>query len=64
MAAMFTRQKMVGWMAVVFALQSYLNEPNSSITVNPDKPKQPAIFSIGMSFMALFVVSIMVYWPL
>ncbi|TGZ79639.1 hypothetical protein EX30DRAFT_372938 [Ascodesmis nigricans] len=63
MAAMFTRQKMVGWMAVVFALQSFLNEPSTSAVVDTEKPKQPAVFTLGMSGMALFVTYMPMFFP-
>lgn len=51
MAAIFTRNKMIGWVAVVFALQSWLAE-------TPEQRKTaatPAYFSVGMSFMSLVV---------
>ncbi|KAI8937557.1 hypothetical protein NX059_005273 [Plenodomus lindquistii] len=51
MAAIFTRNKMIGWVAVVFAIQSWLAE-------TPEQKKTsttPAYFSIGMSVMSLVV---------
>ncbi|CAI6335822.1 unnamed protein product [Periconia digitata] len=45
MAAIFTRNKMIGWVAVVFAIQSWLAE-------SPEQAKTsgtPAYFSVGMS---------------
>ncbi|KAL0632233.1 hypothetical protein Q9L58_008905 [Maublancomyces gigas] len=49
MAAMFTRNKMVGWSAVIFAVQGWLNETPGQLA----NGKQPAYFSVGMSVMAL-----------
>ncbi|KAH9868258.1 hypothetical protein J1614_007330 [Plenodomus biglobosus] len=51
MAAIFTRNKMIGWVAVVFAIQSWLAE-------TPEQKKTsttPAYFQIGMSAMSLLV---------
>ncbi|KAI9776030.1 MAG: Eukaryotic translation initiation factor eIF-1 [Geoglossum umbratile] len=45
MAAMFTRNKMIGWTAVVFALQNWLSESSSRKNTN----KTPAYFSVGMA---------------
>ncbi|EAT91882.2 hypothetical protein SNOG_00387 [Parastagonospora nodorum SN15] len=45
MAAIFTRNKMIGWVAVVFAIQSWLAE-------SPEQAKTsstPAYFQVGMS---------------
>lgn len=49
---MFTRNKMVGWSAVIFAVQGWLNETPGQLASG----KQPAYFSVGMSFMALAMV--------
>ncbi|CAF9912588.1 MAG: hypothetical protein GOMPHAMPRED_007701 [Gomphillus americanus] len=44
MAAMFTRNKYIGWTSVVLALQNWLSEgPNSTNST-------PAIMSLGMSY--------------
>ncbi|KAF2132256.1 hypothetical protein P153DRAFT_364687 [Dothidotthia symphoricarpi CBS 119687] len=51
MAAIFTRNKMIGWVAVVFAIQSWLAE-------TPDQKRKsttPAYYSVGMAFMSLIV---------
>ncbi|KAK4944404.1 hypothetical protein LTR66_014506 [Elasticomyces elasticus] len=51
MAAIFTRNKMIGWTAVVFALQSWLAEsPEQKRTASA-----PAYFSVGMAFMSVVV---------
>lgn len=49
---MFTRNKMVGWSAVIFAVQGWLNETPGQLASG----KQPAYFSVGMSVMALGMV--------
>ncbi|KAF2245084.1 hypothetical protein BU26DRAFT_462877 [Trematosphaeria pertusa] len=59
MAAIFTRNKMVGWVAVVFALQSWLAE-------SPEQKRTsttPAYFSVGMAFMSLLVGYIPLFLP-
>ncbi|KAJ5766518.1 uncharacterized protein N7511_004134 [Penicillium nucicola] len=56
MAAMFTRNRMIGWVAFVFSLQTWLGE-------SPDQKKNaatPAYMSVFMSLMALVVT----YFPL
>ncbi|ORY11540.1 translation initiation factor SUI1 [Clohesyomyces aquaticus] len=51
MAAIFTRNKMIGWTSVIFALQSWLAEtPEQKRTSST-----PAYFSVGMAFMSLIV---------
>ena len=53
MAAMFTRQRMIGWASVIFAIQSWLNEsPTTTIT-----GKQPALFGVAMAMLGLAIVS-------
>ncbi|RAK76702.1 translation initiation factor SU [Aspergillus fijiensis CBS 313.89] len=52
MAAMFTRNRMIGWVSFVFSLQSWLGE-------TPDQKRNastPAYMSVLMSLMALVVV--------
>ncbi|KAJ6009664.1 hypothetical protein N7499_004938 [Penicillium canescens] len=56
MAAMFTRNRMIGWVSFVFSLQTWLGE-------SPDQKKNaatPAYMSVLMSLMALVVT----YFPL
>ncbi|KAE8379216.1 translation initiation factor SU [Aspergillus bertholletiae] len=51
MAAMFTRNRMIGWVSFVFSLQNWLGE-------TPDQKKTastPAYMSVFMSLMALVV---------
>lgn len=53
MAAIFTRNKMIGWVSVLFATQSWLSEtPQQKATAST-----PAYFSVGMAILALGVVS-------
>ncbi|KAJ5594458.1 uncharacterized protein N7459_000666 [Penicillium hispanicum] len=52
MAAMFTRNRMIGWVSFIFSLQTWLAE-------SPEQKKTaatPAYMSVGMSLMALVVV--------
>ncbi|SZF05303.1 unnamed protein product [Blumeria hordei] len=64
MAAMFTRNKFVGWWisnraSVIFAVQSWLGESSET----KKKSSQPAIFSILMSVMSLFVTYLPMFIP-
>ncbi|KAI4629557.1 uncharacterized protein J4E87_002742 [Alternaria ethzedia] len=59
MAAIFTRNKMIGWVAVVFAIQSWLAE-------TPEQKKTsttPAYFQVGMSAMSLLVTYSSIFLP-
>ncbi|PWW75198.1 hypothetical protein C7212DRAFT_297432 [Tuber magnatum] len=49
MAAMFTRNKVVGWTAMIFAIQAWLSETPAQVAGG----KQPAYFGVGMSLMSL-----------
>ncbi|KAF8476182.1 hypothetical protein BDZ91DRAFT_711128 [Kalaharituber pfeilii] len=51
MAALFTRNKMIAWSALVFAVQAWLNETPAQLASG----KQPGYFSIGMSAMSVVV---------
>ncbi|KAJ5780986.1 hypothetical protein N7457_006146 [Penicillium paradoxum] len=49
MAAMFTRNRMIGWVSIVFSLQSWLGE-------SPEQKKNastPAYMSVLMSCMSI-----------
>ncbi|KAH8147375.1 uncharacterized protein LAJ45_08531 [Morchella importuna] len=59
MAAMFTRNKMIGWTAVVFAIQGWLSETPGQVASG----KQPAYFSVGMSVMALAMSYLPLFIP-
>ena len=43
---------MMGWTAVVFAIQSWLNESPAQVAAG----KQPAYFAVAMSLMSLLIV--------
>ncbi|KAF2021725.1 hypothetical protein BU24DRAFT_339939 [Aaosphaeria arxii CBS 175.79] len=51
MAAIFTRNKMIGWVAVVFSIQSWLAETAEQ----KQSSTTPAFFSVGMALMSLVV---------
>lgn len=59
MAAMFTRNKFIGWASVIFAVQSWLGESSDT----KKKSSQPAIFTILMSVMSLFVTYLPMFMP-
>ncbi|RPA84739.1 hypothetical protein BJ508DRAFT_412490 [Ascobolus immersus RN42] len=59
MVAMFTRNKIVGWTSVMFALQLWLNETPAGIAAG----KQPAYFTVGMSIMSLLMCYMNVFFP-
>ncbi|GFF27091.1 hypothetical protein IFM61606_01782 [Aspergillus udagawae] len=59
MAAMFTRNRMIGWVSFVFSLQSWLGE-------TPEQKKSaatPAYMSVLMSLMALVVTYFPIFMP-
>ncbi|GAB7353478.1 hypothetical protein MBLNU459_g3932t1 [Dothideomycetes sp. NU459] len=59
MAAIFTRNKMIGWASVVFAIQNWLSEtPESKKTAST-----PAYFSVGMSLMSVAVAYMPLFMP-
>lgn len=54
MAAIMTKNKVIGWVALIMALQGWLAE-------TPDQKKTsstPGYFGVGMAFMALMTVSL------
>ncbi|KAL6696807.1 hypothetical protein V8C34DRAFT_277678 [Trichoderma compactum] len=59
MAAMFMRNKFVGWIAVVFSIQTWLGESEDSKKSNGT----PGYFSVGMSVMALAVTYLPMFIP-
>ncbi|PFH59437.1 hypothetical protein XA68_12314 [Ophiocordyceps unilateralis] len=59
MAAMFTRNKFVGWAAVVFSIQSWLGESEEAKKGNGT----PGYFSVIMSTMALGVTYLPLLMP-
>lgn len=54
MAAIFTRNKMIGWTSVLFAIQTWLSETPSQRATS----STPAYFSVGMAVLSLGVVSL------
>ncbi|KAL3420184.1 hypothetical protein PVAG01_08683 [Phlyctema vagabunda] len=59
MAAMFTRNKFIGWASVVFAIQGWLGESPETRSTS----SQPAIFSVGMSLLALVITYLPMFLP-
>ncbi|KAI9812685.1 MAG: hypothetical protein M1832_000342 [Thelocarpon impressellum] len=58
MAAMFTRNKLIGWAAVVFALQKWLAE-----TPEQQNAGQHAILSVGTAVLSLVVCYAQLFLP-
>jgi len=59
MAAILTKNKIVGWLSFVMALQSWLAE-------TPDQKKSsstPGYFGVGMAVMALMTSYIQLFLP-
>ncbi|KPI43333.1 uncharacterized protein AB675_7096 [Cyphellophora attinorum] len=54
MAAMFTRNKMIGWMALMMSLLNWLGETPAQ----RKNATQPAYLTFGMSVLAVGVVSV------
>lgn len=59
MAAMFTRNKFIGWASVVLSIQNWLGESAEA----KKSSSQPAYFSVGMAFMALVVTYLPMFLP-
>ncbi|KAI0542719.1 hypothetical protein GGR58DRAFT_168082 [Xylaria digitata] len=59
MAAIFTRNKYIGWAAVVFSMQSWLGESEATT----QSTSTPGYFSVGMSVMALLVTYLPIFMP-
>ncbi|KAK3900841.1 hypothetical protein C8A05DRAFT_35503 [Staphylotrichum tortipilum] len=59
MAAIFMRNKYIGWAAVVFSLQSWLGESEDSKKGN----STPGYFAVGMSLMSLLVTYLPLFLP-
>ncbi|KAI7262432.1 hypothetical protein KC335_g10264, partial [Hortaea werneckii] len=59
MAAMFTRNKLIGWTAVMFSIQGWLSE-------TPDQKANastPGYFSVGMALLSLGVAYMPLFLP-
>ncbi|KAI1260355.1 hypothetical protein F5Y18DRAFT_432306 [Xylariaceae sp. FL1019] len=59
MAAIFTRNKFIGWASLVFSIQSWLGESEAT-TANTSTP---GYFTVGMSFMALLATYLPIFLP-
>ncbi|KZZ93251.1 putative protein family UPF0139 [Moelleriella libera RCEF 2490] len=59
MAAMFTRNRYIGWAAVVFAVQSWLGESEDAKKTS----SAPGVMSVLMSVMALGVTYMPLFFP-
>jgi len=59
MAAMFTRNKLIGWASVIFAIQNWLGESSETKKTS----SQPAYFSVGMSVMAVIITYLPLFLP-
>ncbi|KAK3330495.1 hypothetical protein B0H66DRAFT_64567 [Apodospora peruviana] len=59
MAAIFMRNRYVGWAAVVFSIQSWLGESEES----KKNSSTPGYFSVGMSLMSLIVTYLPIFLP-
>ncbi|RKU43233.1 hypothetical protein DL546_002630 [Coniochaeta pulveracea] len=59
MAAIFMRNKYIGWAAVVFSIQSWLGESEDS----KKSASTPGYFSVGMSLMSLAVTYLPLFLP-
>ncbi|EON99556.1 hypothetical protein UCRPA7_4851 [Phaeoacremonium minimum UCRPA7] len=59
MAAIFMRNKFIGWAAVVFSVQSWLGESEETRKTS----STPGYFSVGMSLMALVVTYLPMFLP-
>ncbi|KAI1402613.1 hypothetical protein F4819DRAFT_453921 [Hypoxylon fuscum] len=60
MAAIFTRNKYIGWASVVLSIQSWLGESEEA---SKSSTGTPSYFSIGMSVMALAVTYLPMFLP-
>ncbi|KAI1466520.1 uncharacterized protein F4812DRAFT_434391 [Daldinia caldariorum] len=60
MAAIFTRNRYVGWASVVISIQNWLGE---SEEVTRSNNSTPGYFTVGMSVMALAVTYLPMFLP-
>ncbi|KAI6083782.1 hypothetical protein F4821DRAFT_262651 [Hypoxylon rubiginosum] len=59
MAAIFTRNRYIGWASVVFSIQGWLGESEET----SKSSTTPGYFTIGMSVMALAVTYLPMFLP-
>ncbi|KAH0288207.1 hypothetical protein M436DRAFT_82693 [Aureobasidium namibiae CBS 147.97] len=59
MAAIFTRNKMIGWVAVIFAVQNWLSETPES----QKAASTPGYMTVGMALMSTAVAYLPLFMP-
>ncbi|KEY68704.1 hypothetical protein S40285_05328 [Stachybotrys chlorohalonatus IBT 40285] len=59
MAAMFMRNKFIGWIAVVYSIQTWLGESEES----RKNATTPGYLNVGMAFMSLIVNYLPLFLP-
>ncbi|KAH6630377.1 hypothetical protein B0J18DRAFT_100248 [Chaetomium sp. MPI-SDFR-AT-0129] len=59
MAAIFLRNKYIGWAAVVFSIQSWLGESEET----KKSSSTPGYFNVGMSLVSLIVTYLPIFLP-
>ncbi|KAK5133454.1 hypothetical protein LTR08_007696 [Meristemomyces frigidus] len=59
MAAIFTRNKMIGWTAVLFSLQGWLSETPAQAAAS----STPGYFSVGMALLSVGVAYAPLFLP-
>ncbi|KAK5164340.1 uncharacterized protein LTR77_010036 [Saxophila tyrrhenica] len=59
MAAIFTRNKMIGWTSVMVSVQGWLSETPAQ----KEKAGTPAYFSVGMAVLALGLAYMPLFMP-
>ncbi|ETS77843.1 hypothetical protein PFICI_09905 [Pestalotiopsis fici W106-1] len=59
MAAIFTRNRYIGWASIVFSVQSWLGESEEATKTSTT----PGYFTIGMSLMALATTYLPMFLP-
>ncbi|KAK4539850.1 hypothetical protein LTR36_010311 [Oleoguttula mirabilis] len=59
MAAIFTRNKLIGWTAVLFSIQAWLSETPAQKAAS----STPSYFSVGMSAMSVAVAYAPLFLP-
>ncbi|KAK0628542.1 hypothetical protein B0T17DRAFT_614446 [Bombardia bombarda] len=59
MAAIFMRNRYIGWASVVFSLQNWLGESEET----KKSSSTPGYFSVGMSLMSLLVTYLPIFLP-
>ncbi|ROT41724.1 hypothetical protein SODALDRAFT_322801 [Sodiomyces alkalinus F11] len=59
MAVMLTRNRFIGWASVVYSIQTWLGESEEQKKTG----STPGIFNVSMSFLALLVTYIPLFFP-